>query len=123
VGAAGSLAIGSTPASASYPATPFGTYSSPAGAGYTWGGIIWYNRSVGVQGEVVDYLGGLPYTQVQFRFRHYNVLIAVETRTAESEARPFNWTEPGPVGGITAVDIDVCDVQLGCVRWATIGRP
>ncbi|HEV7979141.1 hypothetical protein [Amycolatopsis sp.] len=78
---------------------------------YTTGGrtemtFIWYNRSVGVQGYVENF--GLNTTTVTFKFFQESTLLATQTRSASAQTKSFNFTQAGPSGGITEVDVKVC---------------
>lgn len=84
------------------PTSPFG--DTWTGRGSVVGDLTWYGRSVGVNGQVVDY-DTAGSTTVQFEFYQSTKLLDVQTRTASNGAKNFGWTEPGPVGGITRVDI------------------
>jgi hypothetical protein len=68
------------------------------------GDLTWYNRSVGVNGSVYDYETAGS-TTVQFEFYQASTKLDVQTRTASNGAKGFGWTEPGPSGGFTRVDI------------------
>ncbi|MFI7674585.1 hypothetical protein [Actinophytocola sp. NPDC049390] len=84
------------------PTSPFG--ETWTGRGGVDGDLIWYNRSVGVSGQVRDYETAGS-TTVQFEFYQSTRLLDVQTRTASNGVTPFGWTEPGPVGGFTRVVI------------------
>jgi hypothetical protein len=101
----GSLAVGAAPAYA----FPTSHFFGVATWGATVGDLTWYNRSVGVTGNVTDNIGG-SYTKVRFDFwaGERQVFLSSETRTITSDTRGFNFTEPGPVGGITVVDVTLC---------------
>jgi opacity protein-like surface antigen len=97
------LALLAAPATAiAEPTSPFG--DTWTGRGSVVGDLTWYNRSVGVNGQVRDYEGAGS-TTVQFEFYQASTLLDVQTRTASNGAKDFGWTEPGPAGGITRVDI------------------
>jgi hypothetical protein len=106
------------PAHAAYPTTDFDV---AGGAGYANGGIIWLNRSVEIQGEVVD-ANSSGYTQVRFTFFLENAVTpySTTTRTATDDASSskvrvsYHFTQPGPVGGIWRVDVRVCSAPGGC---------
>jgi hypothetical protein len=101
------------------PTSPFGDTWS--GRGSVVGDLIWYNRSVGVSGEVYDYETAGS-TTVQFEFYQATRLLDVQTRTASDGVRPFGWTEPGPAGGFTRVEITL--IHGGGERFvASIPRP
>lgn len=108
---------------AAYPTRPFGSYFTENFSGYAWGSVTWYNRSVGIQGEIVDYIDDLDWTRVTFRFFHGATLVGIQHRTAESEDRSFNFTQGGPVGGILSIDIEMCEPQSGCEWVDTLWRP
>lgn len=84
------------------PTSPFG--DTWTGRGSLVGDLTWYNRSVGVNGQVVDYETAGS-TTVEFKFYQSTKLLDIQTQTASNGAKPFGWTEPGPAGGITRVDI------------------
>ncbi|MEU4791957.1 hypothetical protein AB0F95_19845 [Micromonospora tulbaghiae] len=107
-----------------YPVTPFkGTIRG----GLTEGGVTWYNRSVGVQGYVSDNTAGS--TTVKFEFyqgTNYDnwVNVGTQTRTASGNGEnrtDFNFTQGAPVGGITWVEVYLC--QDTCTIQRTLGRP
>jgi hypothetical protein len=84
------------------PTSPFsGTWTNRGGV---VGDLTWYNRSVGVNGDVFDYETAGS-TTVQFEFYQASRLLDVQTRTASNGVKPFGWTEPGPAGGFTRVEI------------------
>ena len=114
----GSAGVFASPAYA-YPVTAYGPYYEYMG--HSGGSFTWYNRSVGVQGYVTDYAGG-PSTQVLFDFWQGNVYLGTQTRTVTSGSRSFNWTQEGPPGGITEIDIWLCD-SVGCYYEGTKYRP
>src|SRR5215213_3771894 len=89
--------------------------SSPTATSYegrTEGTITWYNRSVGVQGWVLDTAKTNRSTTVIFRFYigspHDDLFWHSESRTVNDGTRSFNFTAEGPVGGITWVSISLC---------------
>ncbi|WP_134662270.1 MULTISPECIES: hypothetical protein [Amycolatopsis] len=86
---------------ADYPTSDFGDHISGGAAGGT---LTWYNRSVGVSGYVRDDAGSAS-TTVTFEFRQAGTLLDVQTRSALNDYRKFGWTEPGPSGGFSKVDI------------------
>ncbi len=86
------------------PTSPFG--ETWTGRGSVVGDLTWYNRSVGVSGQVRDHETAGS-TTVRFEFYQASTLLDVQTRTASNGVTPFGWTEPGPVGGITRVDISL----------------
>ena len=87
-----------SPASAAYPSSSFLVEVS---GGSVTGLVYWYNRSVGVTGNVHDFhssVGG--YTQARFTFYLTNSTTAYDTttRTADDgQQKGFNFTEQGPV--------------------------
>ncbi|MEV7232212.1 hypothetical protein AB0M79_35195 [Polymorphospora sp. NPDC051019] len=88
-------------------ANPTSNFSGSVAYGYSAGTFIWYNRSLGIQGEVCDYAGSGS-TQVRFAFHQGSNYLGDDgypdqTRTATGECRSFNFTQSGPVGGITHV--------------------
>ncbi|MGB3444799.1 MAG: hypothetical protein WBA97_39180 [Actinophytocola sp.] len=101
------------------PESPFSdTWTSRGGV---VGDLTWYNRSVGVNGDVIDYETEGS-TTVEFKFYQASTLLDVQTRTASNEVKPFGWTEEGPSGGITRVDITL--IHGGDERFvASIPRP
>lgn len=101
-------------ASADYPTTPFGRYEITGGA--TAGVLTWYNWSVGVQGYVVDSANVASDSTVYFDFYGAGDFYVGQTRTAADETRSFNFTVQGPVGGITKVRIQLCNVN-GCTGF------
>ncbi|MEV4122552.1 MULTISPECIES: hypothetical protein [Micromonospora] len=110
-----SFGIGASPAYAAYPTTPFGI-TGGEDFGWTNGGFIWYNRSVGVQGEVCDE-GGVGSTTVWFYFylnrQGTGTPYSEEPRSETNACRPFNWSESGPAGGILSVRVWLCTTG-GC---------
>ena len=121
------LVVTDAPAVA-YPSTTF-SYQSELSLGRTSGSLTWYNRSVGVQGSVTDvgYAGNtfVAFTFYIGAFQWYSY----ETRTATAPngrpevTVPFNWTESGPPGGITRVDIKLCHTGYDCVLFRQATRP
>ncbi|MBF5031801.1 hypothetical protein IRY44_18815 [Micromonospora sp. ANENR4] len=118
-------AVGWAPSPAyAYPVTPF---SASLSGGLTEGGVTWYNRSVGLQGYVSDHTPGS--TTAVFEFRQGEkldsaVLLSTQTRTASGYGEnrtDFNFTQEGPVGGITWVVISLCTDKCQIVR--TLKRP
>jgi hypothetical protein len=84
--------------------------------GHVDGSITWYNRSVGIQGRVIDDGSG-GYTSVRFWF--YTDADSLygpsPTRTASSnEYTDFNFTQQGPAGGIWAVWVKLCTTGGDC---------
>jgi hypothetical protein len=120
IGAVTALVLGlAGPAAAA--ASTFGRYTVASGA--TEGSITWYNRSVNVKGYVSDYNGGPTTTVVFFFWQADRLVSGPQTRTAVSERRDFNFTEEGPVGGITGVEVFLCDNDVACERKGFISRP
>lgn len=75
------------------------------------GGVIWYNRSVGIQGSVRDYTGGSPYTTARFITYAGAHSGPSGTRTAANGATiSYNFTLDGSAypGGITQVAPFLC---------------
>ncbi|MET9302432.1 hypothetical protein ABZX66_24240 [Micromonospora aurantiaca] len=112
-------AVGWAPSPAyAYPVTPF---SASLSGGLTEGGITWYNRSVGLQGYVSDHTPGS--TTVMFDFYQGENLdmalyLSTQTRTASGYGEnrtDFNFTQEGPVGGITWVVISLCTAKCQIV--------
>lgn len=99
--AAAALAGAGTANAAGYPTSDFGGEIS---GGRTGGTLTWYNRSVGVSGFVRDDPTAGS-TTVTFEFRQAGTLFDVQTRTVSNDQRNFGWTEPGPSGGFSKVDI------------------
>ncbi|MDO3683951.1 hypothetical protein [Micromonospora sp. C28ISP2-4] len=109
-----SVGLAAAPAHAASP-TPF-SISAGSDFGHTKGGITWYNRSVGVQGEVCN--GGGTTTAAWFYFytnrTGSGTPHSYQSRTAPDGAcRSFNWTEEGPVGGILSVHVYLCAPECG----------
>ncbi|MFB6392652.1 hypothetical protein [Polymorphospora lycopeni] len=104
---AATAAVGLAPSPAyANPTTPFNLYSGLVG-GEVRGTLTWYNRSVGIQGEVCD-SAGPDYTQVQFAFYQGGTPLAddgypPQTRAVTAGCKPFNFTQSGPSGGITDI--------------------
>lgn len=97
------LALLAAPAAATAePVSPFSDTWTNRGS--VVGDLTWYNRSVGVSGDVLDHETAGS-TTVQFEFYQASTLLDVQTRTASNGVKPFGWTEPGPSGGFTRVDI------------------
>ena len=91
-------------ATAAVPAPTSDFSGSWTNVGSVVGTLTWYGRSVGVNGAVNDYETAGSTTAI-FEFRQGDVLLDVQTRTASNGTKGFGWTEPGPPGGITKVDI------------------
>jgi hypothetical protein len=125
------------PAYAAYPVSHFGV-SSGSGGGFAEGTIIWYNRTVELQGSVEDFTSPGGYTQATFSFWAGSTPVYLDpnnhtpqTRTdpydsaGESKSFHFNMTYDQP-GGITLVRVDVCTTDplhsLGGCRWDSFTR-
>lgn len=104
-----------------YPTTQWGPYNIYDGEAA--GSVTWYNRSVGVQGYVSNgYDAGS--TTVQFVFVAGSQPVPpIQTRTATDKSEPFNFTQAGPVGGITDVAIYLCDSPRNCILQGWLVRP
>ncbi|SDZ27244.1 hypothetical protein SAMN05421504_111221 [Amycolatopsis xylanica] len=98
------LAATAGTASAAYPKSDFGGDTASRDGGTVDGTFTWYERSVGVSGAVFD-REPAGSTTVTFKFYSGSRLLDIQTRTATNEARKFGWTEPGPAGGISAVEV------------------
>ncbi len=133
--AAGSnIGMASTAAAASYPTSKYTLYSydstNTVHQGYAYGTLTWFNRSVGVQGGVVDWCGnGSDYTKVIFEYysaRNKSGYLGVQSRQANDcqELRSYNFTLDGSAysGGIGSVYISVC-TEAQCNSLPTINRP
>ncbi|WP_410673696.1 hypothetical protein [Amycolatopsis sp. cmx-4-68] len=103
-----------------YPLSHFGPYTGTSGK--TEGNITWYNRAVGVQGYVTDFVGG-PTTSVIFFFFQGDSNLGSTSRYADSKERSINFTQDGPSGGITKVEVWLCNNSETCVQRGTILRP
>jgi hypothetical protein len=104
----GSAAALSTPSSAHAAFAPAADPTSPFAVngydGYAWGGFIWHNRSVGVQGAVQNRTSGDSSTTVYFDFYQGSTYLGMQRRAAGDGARrSYNFTASGPVGGIAAI--------------------
>ncbi|MBB4689483.1 hypothetical protein [Amycolatopsis jiangsuensis] len=85
-------------------ASPSSDFGGDISGGRTGGTITRYNRSVGVTGFVRD--DPAPgSTTVIFVFRQGTTVFDEQTRTVSDGQRNFGWTEAGPVGGFSLVDI------------------
>jgi hypothetical protein len=120
------LGLQATPAYA-FPTSTFYSHTF-ASHGVAEGGFIWYNRSVNVKGSLTDDNSNPNgSTTVEFRFYAGNTLVKQEFRSiGYRQTRPYNFTVPGPVGGITVVDIHVCpndDSFDQCGSWDPYFRP
>lgn len=101
------------------PTSPFGETWTDRGS--LVGDLTWYNRSVGVNGQVRDYETAGS-TTVEFKFYQASTLLDIQTRTASNDVKPFGWTEPGPSGGFTRVEITL--IHSGSRNFvASIPRP
>jgi hypothetical protein len=80
------------------------------------------NRSVGVVGTVTDYTTG-TYTKVAFDFWHHGTFLNRQTRSATSDTEGFAFVEPGPVGGITIIDVYLCEGATNCMLIEILDRP
>lgn len=125
-----------------YPTTPYDVSVSGGGVlltqctsvsfdsagGEAWGGFIWYDRSVGVQGGVdtncyADTGATADSVTVRFTFLQGDTFVDTTTRTTHNSTS-YNFTEGGPVGGITEVEVTVCDNNYpGLCSSATYSRP
>lgn len=121
IGMVAALTTGLAGTATAAPVSRFGPYFGSSGE--TAGSITWFNRSVGIQGYVTDYAGG-PTTTVHFFFWQAGELIGgPESRGAVNRQRSFNFTQQGPSGGITAVEIFLCNNDDLCELKGTINRP
>nr|WP_157529123.1 hypothetical protein [Kibdelosporangium sp. MJ126-NF4]CEL21767.1 hypothetical protein [Kibdelosporangium sp. MJ126-NF4]CTQ92547.1 hypothetical protein [Kibdelosporangium sp. MJ126-NF4] len=121
VGAAAVAMAGLAGPAAAEPTSKFGRYTGSSGT--TEGTITWLNRAVNVKGYVSDFVGG-PTTTVTFFFKQGdNVISGPESRYVDSDKRDINFSEPGPVGGITGVEVWLCNNSESCVLEGTIKRP
>lgn len=111
------MVLGATAPAHAYPTSPFSACEDSSAvsceSAYTEGGIIWYNRTAGVQGHVVDI--GIGSTTAVFEAFAGATKIDSTTRTANDESslggdRSFNFTigDPNLVGGIDRVRVTVC---------------
>lgn len=95
-------------------ATPYPPFCSGDTQMCESGGVIWYNRSVGIQGTGT-YTGTKScggYLDFSFFLDEAETSAwAHQTRTLCTPHRDFNFTQPGPQGGIRAVQI--CARDLG----------
>jgi hypothetical protein len=107
-------------ATAAYPVTLFGPYTEVGGS--TEGAITWYNRSAGIQGYVADNATRAGEIQVKFDFYSHDTYVDTQTRTVTNGTKSFNFTVAGPPGGITIVEISLCD-DSGCDLEDLINRP
>ncbi len=100
--------------------TAFGPYD--IGAGTAGGGFTWLNRAVGVKGWVRGTNSGGA--TVKFIFRAGSTEVGTQTRSArDSGTVSYNFTQPGPEGGITEVIIHLCLIEGGCIYEGTKTRP
>jgi hypothetical protein len=116
----GLVLVAAAPANAAYPATPFGSIYIRGGA--TGGGVIWYARSAGIQGWVEDYASEAGSSTVYYNFYQGDTWLGSQTRTVTSAKIPVNFTEEGPQGGITIVDVSLC-TPAECSPITTVSRP
>jgi hypothetical protein len=112
--------VAAGPASAAYPVTPFPTAYLRGGA--TGGGVIWYARSVGIQGWVEDYASEAGSSTVAYNFYQGDTYLGQATRTATSRKIPINFTQEGPQGGIIYVQVVMC-TPVECGPVADVVRP
>jgi hypothetical protein len=102
------VGLPSSPVTAANPTT----YFVDGGYGYARGGVAWSNRSVTVQGHIVDENSAVgAYTQVRFVFYLTNGIrpYATQTRTAQyGQDVSYNFVQKGPAGGIWSVNVHVC---------------
>jgi hypothetical protein len=93
------------------------------------GGVIFYNRSVRVQGRVIDNsLGNSGYSLVRFDFyaNPSDERIDWKSRRAEFHSfTDFNFVQEGPPGGINMVGVTVCSTDGNCSgeQYAVRPRP
>jgi hypothetical protein len=104
------------PAGAADPTTPF---LAVGDGGSASGNYTWYNRSVKVQGSVHD---AWPSSTVEFVFYAGSTWLDTQTRTVTGGPRSFNFTEPGPRGGITDIDLFLCENNV-CNYYGVTRRP
>lgn len=93
-----------------FPTTPFFSCWDPAClTAFTEGGITWFNRTAGVQGQVVDTADPGSTTAIFEAFAGATK-IDTETRTINNDERPFNFTigDTDLVGGINRIKVTVC---------------
>ncbi|MFI5610281.1 hypothetical protein [Amycolatopsis sp. NPDC051903] len=100
-----------TAGAAGYPTTNTPRIEFPGSA--TESTITWYARSVNIQGYVVDSKVQAGSTTVKFWFYQANTYVASQSRTASAGTVSFNFTQDGPVGGITKILIQLCN-PAGC---------
>jgi hypothetical protein len=112
--------VAAGPASAEYPATPFPPTYIRGGA--TGGGVIWYARSVGIQGWLEDYASEAGSSTVAYNFFQGDTPLGQATRTTTSRKIPINFTQEGPQGGITYVQVILC-TPVECSHVADVVRP
>ncbi|MFD8494701.1 hypothetical protein [Amycolatopsis sp. NPDC059657] len=97
-------ATAGTATAAGYPTSDFNGDTASSKGGFVDGTFTWYERSVGVSGVVFD-REPAGSTTVIFKFYSGSRLQDIQTRTASNGPRKFGWAEPGPAGGISAVEI------------------
>ena len=103
--------------------TGFGVNYSSGG---TNGTFSWYNRSVGVQGQVWDWSGGSAYTTAVFAPMAGSYTLPQQTRTANNGATTsFSFTLDGSPysGGITYIGIGMCSSSACTLPIAGYTRP
>ncbi|WP_141725233.1 hypothetical protein [Micromonospora pallida] len=95
--------------------TPTSTFAVTAVsfAGAAEGRFIWYNRSIGIEGEVCDAVEP-TYTRVRFSFYQGGNHLDDDGYLDQSHevtagCMPFGSTYGGPAGGITAVVVTLSD--------------
>jgi hypothetical protein len=105
------VGLQTSPAYAAYPITHFNWYN-PGWGGQAKGTIIWYNRTVEIQGFVLDITAPGGSTTATFAFPGSTGLTA-ETRTdgfdSPSTSRSFHFTKTyDHPGGVSRVSLEVC---------------
>lgn len=118
------VVLGAAAPAYAYPVTPFYNCYNGAGAcsyAYTEGSIVWYNRTAGIQGHVVDV--GTGSTTAVFEAFAGSTKIDSTTRTANDETslggdRSFNFTigDTDLVGGIDRIKVTVCVTEPNGAR-------
>ena len=115
-----------SPAYADYPSMPFDVTASRNSAS-AHGGVIFYNRSVRVQGRVYDNsLGNSGYSEVRFDFYLDPSDDRFDTTTRRApfhSSTDFNFVQEGPRGGIRGVDVYVCSTDGNCSFHDYVPRP
>lgn len=107
-------------------AWPVSTYNTGAINGRTVGAVTWYNRSVHVQGNIQDWVGGAEWSQARFTFYIGERVHYTTTRTVSNGTRSYNFdvSATNVPGGITDIVVEyVTEYGVGLGGTTLLERP